>query len=477
VDTVAATQYHIRGSFDRSVLQRCGDLVLKGGIMASERESRSPLTSFLFPHIFRSFRMAIQPSRLTLAFAALAVICLTGWLMDLSRTVVVSAQNQVTLPGGIPGRWPEGPITELKAYLASPAQCRSLVDSPPSSHTKTGVFSALAGFADAELQTLTTALLSLDIRQFVTSLVNSIQRSARAVIWAFTYHTLYSLVFFAVALVVLSAAGGAICRISALQFARGTHQGLTRACRFSSRRLASLVAAPIGPLVIAFLLGLPIILLGVIGNIPVAGELLAGLLLPLAFVLAPFIAVVLIGEAAGLGLMFPAVAYEDSDFFDAVGRSFSSVYAQPWRLGFYTLLATVYGAVCHLFVRLFAWVLLWVTGWFLQLGLSDAKFHAIWPGLNPSDIIGTAGASQTWSLCMGAFLIRMWTFAIAGLTMAFLISFYFTANTIIYALMRRHVDGTEIEEVYETREEGSGEGTGRASMTAAGPEPTDTTSE
>ncbi|HSW00986.1 MAG TPA: hypothetical protein VLI39_12485 [Sedimentisphaerales bacterium] len=445
--------------------------------MASERESRSPLTSFLFPHIFRSFRMAIQPSCLILAFAALTVICLTGWLMDLSRTVVVSTENQVTLPGRIPGRWPQGGVSELQAYLCSPAQCESLINSPSSSHTKTGVFNVLAGFAGAEFQTLTTALLSLDIRPFVTSLVNSIQRSARAVVWAFAYHTLYSLVFFAVALVALSAAGGAICRISALQFARGTHPGLTKACRFSRRRLASLVAAPIGPLIMAFLLGLPIILLGVIGNIPVAGELLAGLLLPLAFVLAPFIAVVLIGEAAGLGLMFPAVAYEDSDFFDAVGRSFSSVYAQPWRLGFYTLLATIYGALCHLFVRLFAWVLLWVTGWFLQLGLSDGKFLTLWPTQDAAGLEGMGTAPGTWSLCIGAFLVRLWTLGIAGLTVAFLISFYFTANTIIYALLRRHVDGTEIEEVYETCEQGSGEGTGRASMTAAGPEPTDTTSE
>lgn len=441
--------------------------------MASEREPQSPLTSFLFLHIFQSFRMAIQPSRLTLAFVALTVVCLTGWLMDLSRTVVVSPQSQVALPGGISGRWPQGGVSELQAYLCSPAQCESLIDSPSSSHTKTGVFSALAGFADAELQTVTAALLSLDIRQFVAGLIHSIQRSAKAVIWAFTYHTLYSLVFFAVALVVLSAAGGAICRLSALQFARGTHQGLTKACRFSRRKLASLVAAPIGPLVIAFLLGLPIILLGVVGNIPVAGELLAGLLLPLAFVLAPFIAVVLIGEAAGLGLMFPAVAYEDSDFFDAVGRSFSSVYARPWRLGFYTLLATVYGALCHLFVRLFAWVLLWVTRWFLQLGLSDAKFLTLWPTRDAAGLERMATAPDTWSLCIGTFLVRLWTLGIAGLTVAFLISFYFTANTIIYALMRRHVDGTELEEVYEACEEGAG----HPSMTAADPEPTDATSE
>jgi len=451
-------------------------MVLKGGIMTSKSESLSPLQSVLFPHIFRAFRIAIQPAQLTIAFSALLVICLTGWTMDLTRTVVVSTESQVTPNGDIPTRRLPNRITELEAYLSCPDQCRGLVDSPASSQAKTGVFSTLASFAEGELQTVTTALLSLDLRQFVYSLVNSLQRSARAVCWAFTYHRIYALVFFAVAIVVLSVAGGAICRLSALQFARRTHAGLIQACRFSQRRLTTLVVAPIGPLFIAFLLGIPIILLGIIGNIPVAGELLTGLLLPLALVLAPFIAVVLIGEAAGVGLIFPAVAYEDSDFFDAVGRSFSSVYAKPWRLGFYTLLATIYGALCHLFVRLFAWVLLWVTRWFLQLGLGEGKLLKLWPAQDAAGIARTSTTLDTWSLYIGAFLVRLWTLGIAGLTVAFLISFYFTANTIIYALMRRHVDGTEIEELYEAREEGLVKSTAQENITGAGPETKRTTS-
>ena len=36
---------------------------------------------------------------------------------------------------------------------------------------------------------------------------------------------------------------------------------------------------------------------------------------------------------------------------------------------------------------------------------------------------------------------------------SFVISFYFSANTIIYALMRNRVDGTPLDEVYEEPEE------------------------
>jgi alcohol dehydrogenase class IV len=59
-----------------------------------------------------------------------------------------------------------------------------------------------------------------------------------------------------------------------------------------------------------------------------------------------------IGLGGGVNLMFGAIAYENSDAFDAVSRSLSYVYARPWRLAFYTLLATVYGSISYLFVRL-----------------------------------------------------------------------------------------------------------------------------
>ena len=53
--------------------------------------------------------MAVQPTKLVIALLALTVICLAGWVMDLSGTVVVSADQQ-------------GKITnsELKVYMNNP---------------------------------------------------------------------------------------------------------------------------------------------------------------------------------------------------------------------------------------------------------------------------------------------------------------------------------------------------------------------
>jgi hypothetical protein len=398
--------------------------------------------------------MAVQASKLAMAFAALTIICAAGWLMDLNPTVVVSNQGDVPLPGGIMGRWPQGETTELDAYLRSQAELQTLLDSPRADTARTGVFRTLWEFADTELQTTTASLTAFDVRQFVSSLINGVLRCGRAVAWAFTYHAAYSLVFFAVVLATLSLAGGAICRIAAIEFARDGKMRIGRAWRFSRRRFASLIAAPIGPVVIACLLGLPIVVLGLLGNIPYAGELLTGLLLPLAFILAPFIVVLLIGAAGGFGLLFPAIAYEDSDSFDAISRCVSSVYAKPWRLAFYTLTAAIYGAACYLFVRFFTFALLGITYGLLQAGLDDAKLQAIWPQPTFAALLGgSAVAPKIWSLGVAAVLIRIWVLAAAGLMVSFLISFYFTASTIIYALMRNRVDGTGLDEVYEAPEQ------------------------
>jgi len=390
--------------------------------MVDPRERALPFGDFLFPRIFQSFRMAIQPTRLAFAFAAVALICLTGWLMDLNRTVVVLTGP--TPAAGI------AETTELDVYMVSRSELRNLLGSPPPDAGRTGVFATLRrSFA---IQCRSGNLLGCLL----------------ALVWAFTYHTLYSVVFFAVVLVVLSAAGGAICRLTALQFAHGRRLSLGEAWRFSTKRITSLVGAPIGPLVIALLLGVPIVAFGALGNIPVVGELLTGLLLPLGLVVGPFIAVLLIGAVGGFSLLSPAIAYEDSDFFDAISRSFSNVYARPWRMIFYTLTAAAYGAICCLFVRFFAFLVLWVTRGFLQVGLRDEKLAAIWPAPSFGNLLGTGAAPDAWSLWLSALFIRIWVLVIIGLTISFFVSFYFSASTIIYALMRNRVDGTNLDEIY-----------------------------
>lgn len=416
--------------------------------MVEDREPVLPFGSFLFPRIFRAFRMSIQPTKLILAFMALAAICLTGRAMDFHKTVPIAANG----------------MTELDAYasgvLAGDRHIRLFEDS----EEEEGVFTTLWHFGAKRFHGALTALARGDI----LSVTQNVAACYAALLWAFRYHTLYSTIFFAVALAMMSLSGGAICRIAALQFAQGEKPGLTESIQFGRKKFYSFLTAPITPVGIVAVIGLTVVLLGLVGNIPVLGELSVGLFLPFALISAALIAVIAIGALAGFNLMFPTIAYEDSDCFDAISRSFSYVYAKPWHMGFYTVTATVYGAICYAFVRFFSFLLLWITRQFLEFGFwsKNEKLANIWPEPTFTNFLGSATATPTnWSTSAGGFLIHVWVLVVVGLMVSFLISFYFSANTIIYALMRNRVDKTALDEIYTGSDEMAAEPAAFASET------------
>jgi hypothetical protein len=411
--------------------------------MVSEKESSKIFDDLLFPKIFKTFRMAIQPTKLIIAFLALAIICLAGWIMDFSETVVATEGTQ-------------GKITELDIYMTNPAQVESYVESFKGKSRGTGVFSTLYRFSATKFQGAVDSVFAFDI----PGVVKNIADYFKAVEWALRHHLVYWIIFFVIKLAVISIAGGAICRIAALQFAGGEKPGLTEALRFSTKRFTSFFTAPLVPVGIIIFIGLFIFLLGLIGNIPWAGELIMGIFVPLALIAGALIAVVLIGAFAGFNLMFPAVAYDGSDCFDAISRSFSYVYAKPWRMGFYTTIAAVYGAICYTFVRFFTFLLLGVTHRSLQLGVlvenseEVDKLTAIWPKPEFMNLLGSSNVVTTnWAESLAAFLVLLFLLGVVGLVVSFIISFYFSANTIIYSLMRNKVDNTALEDIYKYSDE------------------------
>jgi hypothetical protein len=382
--------------------------------------------------MFQAFRMAIQPTKLVLAFAAIVVICVAGWLMDsASRTVVVGRND----------------TTELDVYVATVLRPDAFVARLGDSGERAGVFGTLWDFTGRHIHAALFPLLEIDRHR----VVDNLRACLLALVWAFDKHFVYSIIFFAIVLGALSVAGGAICRIAALQFARAERLGLTGAARFGLRKFISLFTAAITPVIVILVIGVFIILLGLWGNVPVIGELSVGLLLPLALAAAGVITVILIGAVGGFSLMFPAIAYEDSDCFDGISRSFSYVYARPWRTGFYMVVALVYGAICYAFVRFFLFLVLWVSYVFLGVGFlrENEKLHAIWPTVSFADFLGAGpGAAMNWSMSAGAFLVHLWVLVVIGLMVSFVISFYYSACTIIYALLRHRVDKIALEEVY-----------------------------
>ncbi|MGA2172543.1 MAG: hypothetical protein ABSG82_05955 [Sedimentisphaerales bacterium] len=397
-----------------------------------------------FPKIFRTFRMAVQPSKLIIALGLIAATALAGWIMDLSKTVV-------TTPGT------NGRETELDVYMTASEQVSPYIEKYTDTDEHAGVFSTMWGFAHNKFHGVLKEFFAFNL----SGILRNIAEFLRAVKWAIRYHAAYCVIFGLVTLCLVSIAGGAICRIAALQIAQDEKPGITEAMRFSTKRFASFFSTPFVPAAIIALAGACISFIGLAANIPLGlGELIVGILMPLALLGGAIIAVVLVWTIAGFNLMFPAVAYDGSTGLDAVSRSFNYVCVRPWRMGFYTIIAFVYGAICYIFVRFFAYLLLWATYKGLRLvavldsarGLPD-KIAAIWPEPSFGQLLAFSTATGSTSEWVAAILVYLSALIVVGLVVSFIISFYFSANTIVYALMRNKVDNTPLEEIYIEPEE------------------------
>jgi hypothetical protein len=154
--------------------------------------------------------------------------------------------------------------------------------------------------------------------------------------------------------------------------------------------------------------------------------------------------------------MYPTIAVEGSDSFDAISRSYSYLYGRPWRLAFYTLIAVIYGGLTYAFVRFFIYLMLAVAHafagfWFVgTIGSGESLWNSLWAG---PIALGRLSydvdyLSLTWAQGVAAWFLSLWVHLVASLLGAYAISFYFSANTVIYLLMRKEVDSTELDDVY-----------------------------
>jgi hypothetical protein len=427
--------------------------------MAGGKESSQLFEDLIFPKIFQTFRMSIQPTKLIITSVALAVICLVGWIMDFSKTVVVVENPQEQLLVEIAQKQisKEKPqqqlFTELDVYTEDPSQVPGFIEGLKEKGQGKGVFFTMWHFSAKKFQgAVDSVVLTHDIK----GVIENITDFFKALGWALRYHTVYCIIFFAIELAVISIAGGAICRIAALQFARGEKPGMAEALRYSTKKFTSFFTAPLAPVGIIIFIGFFVFLFGLAGNIPRVGEIIVGLGMPLVLFAGSLLAVIVIGAVAGFNLMFPAVAYDGSDSFDAISRSFSYVYAKPWRMIIYTAVAAVYGSICYMFVRVFGFLTLWITHWVLRLGLwsnngsNEAnKLTAIWPKPDFRILFDSGQQHATnWTESVAVFLVYIFVLVVIGLIVSFIMSFYYSANTIIYSLMRKMVDNTAFEDIY-----------------------------
>jgi hypothetical protein len=164
-------------------------------------------------------------------------------------------------------------------------------------------------------------------------------------------------------------------------------------------------------------------------------------------------ALVLTGWAVGWPLMYATISVEGSDSFDAFSRSFAYVFQRPWHYLFYVLVATVFGSLCSFFVVLFATLMvhtsLWAVSWGGGKGLA-ATLNGLMYYAPEASGWGPAGPGEppTGSAWIAAVFAAVWLYVVFLLLAGFVQSYFWSASTIIYYLLRRDVDNTEMHEVY-----------------------------
>ena len=309
------------------------------------------------------------------------------------------------------------------------------------------------------------------------AMCGSIESALRGLLWMVNQHGWYTLLFALYNLLIFAHFGGAICRSAAMQSAREENISIGESLAFVRQRFGGFILAPLLPAGVFIGIALLMFVGGLIGGlIPYLGELAAGIFYPLALLGSFALAVVVLATVLGFHLMWPTIAVEGSDGFDALSRACSYVGSRIWHVGFYSFVLLLYGGVSFVFLRVLAVLTLKLSHKFTGAGMnlfSSAKsdwidkLNAMWsmPAWADLSLLPNASTTPLWGSfrnspldateSVGAFLIALWVFLIVGLLAAFVVSFFFCGSTQMYFLLRRDVDATDWEEVYyeETEEE------------------------
>ena len=401
-------------------------------------------------HLLRTFKIAIHPSKLILALGAICLTLIWGIVLDRIWTATGNGIHENAIADYIENRERETPADAMTAgvfavFLEHELSCiRDAIESVRYGR----IIGAVQPGAHITIPSTT------DVRYPLRGAFANLVLMGRGFVWMVTHHLLHAVLFFIVFLLIWAFFGGAICRLTALQFGRDEAPTIKQALLFTWQKLfGNFFMAPIVPLLICFGVGLALVVGGLVLRIPWFGDAVVALVFFLALIGGFVITLVAVGTVAAGSLFLPTVAVEGSDCFDAISRSFSYFFGRPLRLIWYALIAVVYGSFCWLIVKFIIWLTLASTHLFVDLGSGD-KLSLVWtePTMETLHQFTTDTGDGRWRFLWGG-VLGLWILPLRGLVWAFLASFYLTGSTIVYFLLRRDVDETDLGEVFVEEEE------------------------
>ncbi|MFK7777269.1 MAG: hypothetical protein QM501_03960, partial [Gimesia sp.] len=365
----------------------------------------------LFPwlHLFRVFRLAVDFQKILLASTAILMLFLGNYLFNsLPFAPANQAENTLSLQ-------------------------RNLLAPPQSSYMALNHSLSLGENLSQPLRTAIEGRGLLRPMSYFTKPVLTLFQAGAG--WSTLAYAATQLIW---AIIVWSLFGGAITRIAAIQFAQEEHIGFIAALRFSGKRILSLVSAPLLPFAGIGFFWFLCMLIGLFGNIPVAGTIIVSLLWGFAFLFAFVMSLILLVTLVGWPLMMTTISVEDSDGFDGLSRVFSYLFGRIWYFLWLVIVTLCYGSVCLFFAEFLIQLVSYLSFWGVSWGMGSE---------NTAKLFHQDQNSIASTIALG------WQSILNILFSGFIISFFWSATTVIYFLLRKCDDGTPLDHVYNMEDE------------------------
>lgn len=237
----------------------------------------------------------------------------------------------------------------------------------------------------------------------------------------------------------------AITRHVALKLVGEESLGLFRGLDYGSRKWPAAFNAAVFVLLGVVTLSLPAAALGLAMRTE-WGLAVVAVIWPLVLAGAVVLAILAIGLAAGWPLMAANVGVERGDAFQAISTAFSYVFQRPLHYAFYLVVAGIVLVpslfVAGLFADATAALAVWAASW----GMGHARTAELLGGLDNLAALPAADAA-TANASWGLRGLDFWHRCLASLLGAFGWGYFWSVITATYLLLRRDVDGTEMDEV------------------------------
>ncbi len=261
-------------------------------------------------------------------------------------------------------------------------------------------------------------------------------------------------------LAIWSLVGGAITRVACLDYAKGDRIGFTDSLKYSKKKFWSYYWAPVAPILGALFFILLNGLAGLLGKVKFL-EIFIFLGFPFILLFSFLALFVIIIGLIGCWLMIPTISVDGSDAFDSMSRAYSYVLSQPLKYFKYLASGAAFGVLAVAIASLSVYLLVETSFATVGLGMGQ-KFQVIRFAVN--ELVEPAGPSASYSLPiqvkMASSILQTTTMILTALgLLAYLLllklfiwsigaAYVGSAQTVLYLLMRKEVDGTEVADIY-----------------------------